>query len=144
VTDTITAMQSATAQYKASTSTTSKEITGDDFLLLMTKQLENQDPMDPTSTSDLLAQEAQFTSLSKTEEMTKSIESNNGVMQALSMVGATVTVKDSTVKSGYSTGVVSSATLNGSDSKIIIGNNAYAVSNVVNVAPTTTTTDSST
>ena len=90
ITDQITSMQNATEQYKATNSIRSNEITGDSFLLLMTKQLENQDPKQPVDDSQMLAQEAQFTTLSKTEEMSDNIASNNGITQALSMVGSVV------------------------------------------------------
>lgn len=147
VSSTITSINNDTAVKTAAQSASStSQITGDTFLQLMIQQLQNQDPMNPTDTSQLLTQEAQFTTLSKTEEMTNNLESGNSVMQALSMVGATATVKDSSVQSGYTSGVVSAAELNGSSSAIIIDGKSYPVSNVVGVEPTkvsSTTTSSS-
>src|SRR5574344_557488 len=104
VSDTITSINNNTAHVKSS-STAKKEVTGEDFLLLMTQQLQNQDPMDPASTSDLLAQEAQFTSLSKTEEMAKNIASNNGIMLALLILRAPGSIMVPYATRGCSSGV---------------------------------------
>lgn len=133
VSDTINSMKNATAQEKATTSIKSNEITGDSFLLLMTEQMQNQDPLDPMDNSQMLAQEAQFTSLSKTEEMSKNIASNNGISQALSLVGSVVQIKnpDTTDKKNATiTGVVASATLNGKDSSIVVNGKEYPLSSV--------------
>lgn len=133
VSDTINAMKNATAQEKATTSVKSNEITGDSFLLLMTEQMQNQDPLDPMDNSQMLAQEAQFTSLSKTEEMSNNIASNNGISQALSLVGSVVQIKnpDTTDKKNTTiTGVVTSATLNGKDSSIVVNGKEYPLSSV--------------
>jgi len=43
----------------------------DTFLKLMVAQLRNQDPMNPTDSTQFLAQTAQFTSLEKLEEVAK-------------------------------------------------------------------------
>ncbi|MCW1428831.1 flagellar hook assembly protein FlgD [Novosphingobium sp. JCM 18896] len=47
---------------------------GTDFLKLLTTQLQNQDPTDPMDNSQMLAQMAQFTSLSNSTEQTSTLK----------------------------------------------------------------------
>lgn len=48
----------------------------DDFLKLLTVQLQNQDPMTPMENHELVAQLAQFSSLEQLENMAKSLQNN--------------------------------------------------------------------
>jgi flagellar basal-body rod modification protein FlgD len=48
-----------------------------DFLKLRTTQLKQQDPLNPADNTQMLAQMAQFTSLSQTTEMNKGISDLN-------------------------------------------------------------------
>ena len=69
-------MKSQTAQYKAATETKTTGTTSmnsNDFLALMMKELEYQDPMDPVSNKDFIAQQAQFTQVSSLQELSKSM-----------------------------------------------------------------------
>ena len=62
----ITNMQNWTSQQealKAKTEGTSNELDQDMFLKLMLEQLKYQDPLNPMSNQDFLAQQAQFTQL---------------------------------------------------------------------------------
>ena len=47
---------------------------GTDFLKLLTAQLQHQDPTNPMDNSDMLAQMAQFTSLSNATEQTSTLK----------------------------------------------------------------------
>ena len=64
-----------------------------DFLKLMTTQLNNQDPTNPVDNSQLLAQMAQFASVSSLQDMQNSMQKllssnvSNQTMQAASLVG---------------------------------------------------------
>src|SRR5689334_14074578 len=53
----------------SSTAATTQQVDKDLFLKLMVTQLRNQDPMNPTDSSQFLAQTAQFTSLEKLTSM---------------------------------------------------------------------------
>jgi len=78
-------------------SSTAKTISGQlgqsDFLKLMTTQLNNQDPTQPTDSSQMLAQMAQFASVSGIQDMQSSIKQladtlvSNQTVQAASLVG---------------------------------------------------------
>ncbi len=79
--------------------TANKELGQDEFLKLMTTQLQNQNPLEPMENGDFLGQMAQFgtvngiTELQKTvQNLTNSLQSNQA-LQASTMVGRTVLVE---------------------------------------------------
>lgn len=61
----------------------------DEFLQLLVKQLEYQDPLSPQSNEDFISQLAQFSSLEQMQAMTKSLSNS----QALSLVDKIVIVE---------------------------------------------------
>ena len=73
--------------------TISSQLSQSDFLKLMTTQLNNQDPTQPTDSSQMLAQMAQLTTVSGIQDMQKSLSQLVGTMmssqttQAASLVG---------------------------------------------------------
>jgi flagellar basal-body rod modification protein FlgD len=91
------------------------EMTSADFVKLMTAQMKNQDPFEPVDNSQMVAQMAQFTSLSSQTEMAttlKSIAAKLGAVttsDAVSYVGKTVLVEGKTAYprtgGGFSGGV---------------------------------------
>ena len=76
----------------------SNELGQDVFLQLMVAQMENQNPLDPQSNSEFVAQLAQFSSVEGLEKLNGNVESlltsfqSNQAIQASSLVGRTVTV----------------------------------------------------
>lgn len=78
------------------------EMNAGDFVKLMTAQMKNQDPFEPVDNSQMVAQMAQFTSLSSQTEMAttlKSIAAKLGAAttsDAVSFVGKTVLVEGKT------------------------------------------------
>lgn len=73
----------------------SSQMNSADFLQLLTTEMKNQDPMNPVDDTQSVAQLAQFSALSATEEMNTSFQnfqSNFGVMQSATLIGKTVTV----------------------------------------------------
>jgi flagellar basal-body rod modification protein FlgD len=75
------------------------EMTSGDFIKLMTAQMKNQDPFEPMDNSQMVAQMAQFSSLSSQSEMAttlKSIATKLGAAttsDALGFVGKTVLIE---------------------------------------------------
>lgn len=71
----------------------------DDFLMLLTKQLQNQDPMQPMDNMQFIGQMAQFSSLEQMTNFNKSFEaflsgfSQNYKVQAMGMLGRNVSAK---------------------------------------------------
>ena len=107
-----------------------------DFLQLLVAQMQNQDPLNPQSDTDMAAQMAQFTSLTQSSAMSSSLS----MLQANSLIGTTVTLRidPKTTASGVVQGVI----LNGSTPQIIVNGSTYDLSQITSVAPTTTTTTS--
>lgn len=137
ITDQINSAANATAQYQAATQTkttgSAQQLGSQDFLNLMMKQLQYQDPMDPVSNTEFIAQQAQFSQLQTTNTMSDNIASNNGVSQALSLVGQKVSLTDPNNKDNTITGVVSDASLNGKNSSITVNGKSYPISSVKSV-----------
>lgn len=126
-----------------------------EFLQLLTTELKNQDPMQPVDDTQSVAQLAQFSALSATEELNTSFQnfqSNFGVMQAASLIGQKVTVDTPDAKGNLSTetGTVSSIavengkpyfTMNDSSGKPITDNNGqpllFSTSEIVGIGTAT-------
>ncbi|MBA1146960.1 flagellar hook assembly protein FlgD [Ectothiorhodospiraceae bacterium WFHF3C12] len=74
----------------------------EDFLRLLTTQLKNQDPLNPTDSTEFMGQIAQLTSASGIQELNASFASlteglrGNQTMQAASLIGREVTVESNT------------------------------------------------
>jgi len=66
-------------------------LTESDFLTLLTTQLENQDPLNPQSPSDLAAELAQFSTASGVQSLNTAFGTGSGV-QAAGLVGQNVAV----------------------------------------------------
>jgi flagellar basal-body rod modification protein FlgD len=108
-----------------------------DFLQLLVAQMQNQDPLNPQSDTDMAAQMAQFTSLTQSSAMSSSLS----MLQANSLIGSTVSLQidPKTTASGVVQGVV----LNGTTPQIIVNGTTYDLSQVIAVTPTPTTPASS-
>lgn len=117
-------------------------LTQNDFLQLLVAQMQNQDPTNPQSDTEMASQMAQFTSLTQSSAMSASL----AMIQANSLVGSTVTV--STDSTGDTTsGVVQAMQLGsstaGGQPQILINGTPYNLSQVLSVAPTVTTPSTS-
>jgi flagellar basal-body rod modification protein FlgD len=78
-----------------------------DFLRILTSQLNYQDPLKPMDPQQFISQLAQFTSLQQTQEMNdkmSSLLSGQGTMQSVSLLGKKVDLNDG---SGVRTGTIS-------------------------------------
>ena len=94
--DQIVQNQNMTNAQKAAQSTGVKEssssVNSQDFLYLLTQQLQYQDPMNPMDNSEMLAQEAQFATLEQMEALTSSFSEFSSIYQANSLLGQNVEV----------------------------------------------------
>jgi flagellar basal-body rod modification protein FlgD len=110
-------------------------LTQNDFLQLLVAQMENQDPLQPQSDTEMASQMAQFTSLSQTSSMSSSLST----MQANSLIGSTVVLKQPNSQQTTS-GVVLSVVLGAESSdgtpQIVVNGTAYDLSQVLSVTPT--------
>ena len=78
------------------TSTSEGELGRDSFMELLVAQLENQDPLSPSTNEDLIAQLAQFSSLEEMEELNDNIvglavlQQSNALMSQLTNSSALI------------------------------------------------------
>lgn len=122
----------------------STTVSSQDFLQLMTMQLQYQDPMSPMDNSEMLAQEAQFSTLEQMENLSSSFSRFSTMFQANSLLGQNVEV---TVDGKTSSGKVDYVDF--SDAKgasISIGGKNYPLNSVTKVYPegTSSTNDTET
>ena len=115
-----------------------------DFLNLLVKELSTQDPMQPMSNTDFVAQMAQFTTLQQTQAMQQGI-SQLGVgqrfTQASTLLGHTVTLQTGKGAAPLQ-GTVTAVLLEGGTPEIVVNGAKYDVSqlyslSVTNTQPTT-------
>ena len=109
----------------------SQALNQQDFLQLLVSQMENQDPMNPQSNTDMAAQMAQFTSLTQSSAMSASL----AMMQANSLIGSTVTLQVDPKTTA--TGAVQGVVLQNGTPEILVNGTTYLLSQVTAVAPTT-------
>ena len=91
-------------QIMSSTSKTKKSNTlnMENFLSLLVAEMQNQDPLEPTSNSDYMAQMATFSQVEATSEMNERVLSQT----ASNLIGKAVIVKTDTNSTGYAGGIV--------------------------------------
>jgi flagellar basal-body rod modification protein FlgD len=115
-----------------------------DFLNLLVTQLQNQDPMNPMSDTDFVAQMAQFSTLSTMNTM----QSNMAEQQANGLIGLMVGVNDQ--QGNLVTGTVTGVDLVNGSPQLVINDQTYGLNQLVAVTlppattPTTNSTSSST
>jgi flagellar basal-body rod modification protein FlgD len=72
-----------TAATTTSSSSTSSSMSTEDFLSLLVTQLQNQNPLDPTDTNELLNQMVSFASYSQQSAATDTLESISTTLDAI-------------------------------------------------------------
>jgi flagellar basal-body rod modification protein FlgD len=106
-----------------------------DFLKLLVAQLQNQDPLNPTSGTDFTSQLAQFSTLQGIQQLNANFSNlllMQGLSQATTLIGKTVTyTKPNT--SQTSQGVVQAVSVNGGNIQLVIGGNNVALSQVQSI-----------
>jgi flagellar basal-body rod modification protein FlgD len=113
-------------------------LTQNDFLQLLVSQMENQDPLDPQSDTQMAAQMAQFTSLQQSTAMSSSLS----MLQANSLVGSTVDLQVDSKDT--SSGVVSGVTVVSGTPEIVVNGADYTLSQVNSITPAATASSTST
>lgn len=105
-----------------------------DFLNLLVTQMQNQDPMNPMSDTDFIAQMAQFSTLQQSQQTYTSIAN----LQANSLIGRVVTVQAD--GGNANTGTVSQVVMVNGIPNLLVNGQAYTLSELQAVAPAPTTT----
>lgn len=120
--------------------TVKKELGKDDFLLILCKQLANQNPLEPASDTDFIAQLAQFSSL----QQMQSLNTGFTTSQAYNLLGKYVYVTPSENGASSDTifGKVDGVIKEDGVDYLIIGQNKYKFSDVSGILNTTDDTSS--
>ena len=110
------------------------------FLNLMVAQLRYQDPMNPTDSGQMMAQNAQFTALEKMQDVadqTAALLSAQVSFGAAGMVGKNVTYlnQDGTTTSG----LVGSVTYDASGPMLVVGGASVSLGQVQSISATAST-----
>ncbi|CAA9401158.1 flagellar hook assembly protein FlgD [uncultured Nocardioides sp.] len=138
-----------TGMFGPITTTTTPAAAGDKemFLQLLVAQMKYQDPMNPTDSSQFLAQSAQFTALEKMQavaDQTSQLVATQMAFGATSLVGKQVSYLDQT---GVAAGGLVSGVTFGADGPVLdIAGTAVPLGSVQSVAtaPASSTTASTT
>jgi flagellar basal-body rod modification protein FlgD len=107
----------------------------DQLLQLMIAQMQNQDPLNPTSNEDTVLQLAQMSSIQGTSELNDSMQqllTSNGLSSATSLIGKEVTYRD--LNSGVDIyGTATSVKVVGADLYLNIGGNSVKMDQIISV-----------
>lgn len=106
----------------------SQELGTDTFLRLMLEQLQNQDPLNPMDNSQFLQQQAMFTQVESLQNIQKELSVSAQVSQACNLIGKNVIIE---ANNTYYSGVVDAVNFNESGASVIVGENEYPLSSVI-------------
>ena len=112
----------------------------DDFLQLVVAQLSNQDPMNPQSDTEFIAQMAQFTSLEQSKSMQSDIaqlRTDQQFLQANALIGRKVQVEDS--QGALTGGTVSAVQVVEGTPQIVVHGQPYDLSALLSIQAATDT-----
>jgi flagellar basal-body rod modification protein FlgD len=102
-----------------------------DFIKMMVAELENQDPMEPMSNTEMLQQISQIRSITSNDQLTSSIEAltlGQSLSTASSLIGKKVTGVDTLNETV--TGTVDKVKIESGEAKLYVGSSIINVGNV--------------
>jgi flagellar basal-body rod modification protein FlgD len=117
----------------------SQTLNENDFLQLLTEQLQNQDPLQPQDNTQFIAQMAQFSTLQQQNTMTEQMQN----MAAVGLMGSTVTINPGN-GAALVTGTVQGIDQSSSTPAVYVNNTEYPLSEVSLIQPTAPAATSST
>ncbi len=106
-----------------------------EFLELLVTQMRNQDPMQPVSDTEFIAQMAQFSSLEQTKTMSADItklRQGNDFLQATNLLGKEVRL--SLGDMAFTKGIVTDLNVKDGEARIIVGDKTYTLDQVNSVS----------
>jgi flagellar basal-body rod modification protein FlgD len=117
------------------TSTSTQTLTRADFLKLLVAQMTSQDPLNPTSSQDLLTQTVQLSTLQSNTSLQSTmtqLQGNQTLAEASSLLGRQVTVQADS--SNTAQGVVSGVDLSSGTPQIIVNGTSYSLNQVISIS----------
>lgn len=145
VRNTITDMVNSTNQVRYDNRQTgTSELGQDAFLQLLMTQMQYQNPLEPMSNQDMIAQQAQFSAVSELQKINSVLSSSNQFLQASSLIGKNVTLIDPDNPDETISGSVSEAKVGSDGIGIVLkdGEITYPLGNILSVKESTDSTDS--
>ena len=106
-----------------------------EFLKLLVTQMRNQDPMQPVSDTEFIAQMAQFSSLEQTKTMSADItklRQGNDFLQATNLLGKEVRLNLGDME--FTKGIVTDLNVKDGEARIIVGHKTYTLDQVNSVS----------
>lgn len=107
-----------------------------DAITMLTSQLRNQDPMNPTDNSQLVTQMTQITNSQQLSQMSATLQtmvSLQRLTEASSLIGKTVTLTDSTTGQAV-TGAVTAVTVQNGTPAIVVNGQELPLDSVSRIA----------
>ena len=115
-----------------------KTLGQDDFLKLLATQMSSQDPMNPQTDTQFIAQMSQFSAL----EQAKSTQTDQQLMEANGMLGKTVSLQVDT--NSTTQGTVSSVQIVAGTPKLVVNGQQFDLSQVITISSDPSATSTST
>ena len=109
-----------------------------DFLQLLTVQLQYQDPLQPMSDTAFISQMATFSQLSAQDTLNTNFSNysqTQGLSSAQSFIGQTVSVSGATEGAAAATGTVTGVTVVSGAPEITINGANYSLSDITGIVP---------
>jgi flagellar basal-body rod modification protein FlgD len=119
----------------SSSSSATSQVSQNEFLQLMVTQLKSQDPLDPTDNGQMLAQLAQFSTLSGMEQLNTSFSDMltlQEITQGTGLIGKTVSYTNTA--GNATTGTVDSVGITNGAMALQIGKDSVSLSQITGVA----------
>ncbi|MDE7272352.1 MAG: hypothetical protein K2N95_04705 [Lachnospiraceae bacterium] len=104
-------------------------VDSDMFLTLLVAEMQNQDPLEPTSNTEWVSQYATFTQVQKMSEMAESID----VLRANELIGKEVIMKTTSTSTGevtYTQGIVDFVEIENGKPLLVIDDKKYSISDL--------------
>lgn len=127
---TTTAINAATPAQTSINKSTSSAMGKNEFLKILAAQLQNQDPMNPSSNTEFVAQLAQFSSLEQLQNIANSLSAMS-LLQSAGLIGKTAVAQfnDTNI-----TGTVESIMLQDSIAYVLIEETYVPLSSIVEIS----------
>ena len=113
----------------------SSDLGKDEFMKLLTTQMQYQDPLNPQSDQDFIAQLAQFSSLEQMQNLNSTF--NNTSAYALIDKYVEIESSDSTGKQESAEGIVDSVKVNKNGAEVVIDGRSFSVDDIYKVSSPT-------
>jgi flagellar basal-body rod modification protein FlgD len=105
-----------------------------DFLKLLMAQMQNQNPMNPTSGTDYVTQMAQFSTVQGITQMNQSITSMlamQGLTQSTGLIGKTVAYTDASGR--IASGAVNAVAMVGGQPQLVVNNTIVNINQIQSI-----------